>query len=152
MCVFSCYTCQGHYLVIVCVFVCVCIFIILYGYTYDFWFPKSVCVHLLLWILNEVYLLFPLLPVCLPGFSCNCNPQYTGGHCEMEITACVPNPCQNGGVCKAIGNAFLCSCRRGFKGLTWVPGFHFQTYRPELKVIKGVNSPHSGKIHFVTHL
>ncbi|KAM9852765.1 protocadherin Fat 3a isoform 2-T2 [Aulostomus maculatus] len=52
------------------------------------------------------------------GFSCSCNPQYTGGRCEMEITACVPNPCQNGGVCKAIGNAFLCSCRRGFKGLS----------------------------------
>ncbi|XP_026152475.1 protocadherin Fat 3a isoform X3 [Mastacembelus armatus] len=52
------------------------------------------------------------------GFSCNCNPQYTGGRCEMEITACVPNPCQNGGMCKPIGNAFLCSCRRGFKGLT----------------------------------
>ncbi|XP_034459628.1 protocadherin Fat 3a isoform X6 [Hippoglossus hippoglossus] len=52
------------------------------------------------------------------GFSCSCNPLYTGGHCEMEITACVPNPCQNSGVCKPIGNAFLCSCRRGFKGLT----------------------------------
>ncbi|KAF3692560.1 Protocadherin Fat 3 FAT tumor suppressor -like protein 3 Precursor [Channa argus] len=52
------------------------------------------------------------------GFSCSCNPQYTGGRCELEITACVPNPCQNGGVCKPIGNAFLCSCRRGFKGLT----------------------------------
>ncbi|XP_056297999.1 protocadherin Fat 3a isoform X3 [Pseudoliparis swirei] len=51
------------------------------------------------------------------GFSCSCNPQYTGGRCEMEITACVPNPCQNSGACKPIGNAFLCSCRRGFKGL-----------------------------------
>ncbi|XP_076590808.1 protocadherin Fat 3-like isoform X6 [Chaetodon auriga] len=52
------------------------------------------------------------------GFSCSCSPQYTGGRCEMEITACVPNPCQNGGACKPIGNAFFCSCRRGFKGLT----------------------------------
>ncbi|XP_055003987.1 protocadherin Fat 3a isoform X1 [Boleophthalmus pectinirostris] len=52
------------------------------------------------------------------GFSCTCSPQYTGGRCELEITACVPNPCQNGGVCKTIGSAFLCSCRRGFKGLT----------------------------------
>ncbi|XP_074535832.1 protocadherin Fat 3a isoform X2 [Halichoeres trimaculatus] len=52
------------------------------------------------------------------GFLCSCNPQYTGGRCELEITACAPNPCQNGGVCKTIGNAFLCSCRRGFKGLT----------------------------------
>ncbi|XP_034721899.1 protocadherin Fat 3a isoform X4 [Etheostoma cragini] len=52
------------------------------------------------------------------GFSCSCNPQYTGGRCEMEITACFPNPCQNAGTCKPIGNAFLCSCRRGFRGLT----------------------------------
>uniref|UniRef100_A0A668AXH2 FAT atypical cadherin 3a n=1 Tax=Myripristis murdjan TaxID=586833 RepID=A0A668AXH2_9TELE len=57
---------------------------------------------------------------CVPrlGFACSCHPQYTGGRCEVEITACVPNPCQNSGVCKPIGNAFLCSCRRGFKGLT----------------------------------
>uniref|UniRef100_A0A669E5C8 FAT atypical cadherin 3a n=1 Tax=Oreochromis niloticus TaxID=8128 RepID=A0A669E5C8_ORENI len=60
-----------------------------------------------------------VLTLCLSaGFSCSCKPQYTGGHCEMEITACVPNPCHNGGVCKPIGNAFLCSCRRGFRGLT----------------------------------
>nr|XP_061797032.1 protocadherin Fat 3-like isoform X6 [Nerophis lumbriciformis] len=52
------------------------------------------------------------------GFSCSCNPLYTGGRCEIEITACVPNPCKNGGMCKAIGSAFLCSCRRGFMGLT----------------------------------
>ncbi|XP_041850205.1 LOW QUALITY PROTEIN: protocadherin Fat 3a [Melanotaenia boesemani] len=51
------------------------------------------------------------------GFTCSCNPQYTGGTCEMEVTVCVPNPCQNSGVCKPIGNAFLCSCRRGFRGL-----------------------------------
>uniref|UniRef100_A0A665T2A5 FAT atypical cadherin 3a n=1 Tax=Echeneis naucrates TaxID=173247 RepID=A0A665T2A5_ECHNA len=51
-------------------------------------------------------------------FSCICPPQFTGIRCELEMTACVPNPCQNGGVCKAIGNAFLCSCRRGFMGLT----------------------------------
>uniref|UniRef100_A0A3P8YCB2 FAT atypical cadherin 3a n=1 Tax=Esox lucius TaxID=8010 RepID=A0A3P8YCB2_ESOLU len=52
------------------------------------------------------------------GFACNCSPQYTGGRCETEITACVPNPCHNSAVCKPIGNAFLCSCRRGFKGIT----------------------------------
>uniref|UniRef100_A0A8C3AA70 FAT atypical cadherin 3a n=1 Tax=Cyclopterus lumpus TaxID=8103 RepID=A0A8C3AA70_CYCLU len=41
------------------------------------------------------------------GFSCSCNLQYTGGRCEMEITACVPNLCQNSGACKPIGNRFL---------------------------------------------
>ncbi|KAF6720859.1 Protocadherin Fat 3 [Oryzias melastigma] len=51
------------------------------------------------------------------GFSCSCSHQFTGGNCEMKKTVCVPNPCQNSGVCKPIGNAFLCSCRRGFRGL-----------------------------------
>ncbi|XP_047449674.1 protocadherin Fat 3a isoform X3 [Mugil cephalus] len=51
------------------------------------------------------------------GFSCSCIPQYTGERCEIKITVCVPNPCHNGAVCKPIGNAFLCSCRRGFRGL-----------------------------------
>ncbi|XP_046891285.1 protocadherin Fat 3a isoform X1 [Hypomesus transpacificus] len=52
------------------------------------------------------------------GFACSCSLQYTGGRCETEVTACIPNPCQNSGVCKALGNAFLCGCRRGFRGLT----------------------------------
>ncbi|MBN3304009.1 FAT3 protein, partial [Amia calva] len=47
------------------------------------------------------------------GFECTCTAQFTGVQCETEITSCVPNPCQNGGSCKPIGNAFLCSCRRG---------------------------------------
>lgn len=62
-------------------------------------------------------LIVAFLP-CLSGFSCSCGPQFTGAYCETEVTACVPSPCQNGGACKSIGNAFFCSCRRGFKGLT----------------------------------
>uniref|UniRef100_A0A674PRB3 FAT atypical cadherin 3a n=1 Tax=Takifugu rubripes TaxID=31033 RepID=A0A674PRB3_TAKRU len=62
-------------------------------------------------------LIVTFLP-CLPGFACSCGPQFTGAYCETEVTACVPSPCQNGGACKSIGNAFFCSCRRGFKGLT----------------------------------
>ncbi|XP_068174232.1 protocadherin Fat 3-like [Antennarius striatus] len=52
------------------------------------------------------------------GFSCSCSPQFTGERCEIKIAACLPNPCQNSAMCKPIGNAFFCSCRRGFKGLT----------------------------------
>lgn len=99
-------------------------------------------VHWLLWIHNKVCLIVPLFLVGLPGFSCSCSPQYTGGHCEMEITACVPNPCQNGGACKPIGNAFLCSCRRGFRGLTWVP---VQTHKHEMKVLNDSSDPHLKK-------
>ncbi|XP_058884470.1 protocadherin Fat 3-like isoform X3 [Acipenser ruthenus] len=52
------------------------------------------------------------------GFECSCTSQFTGGHCETEITSCFPNPCLNGGSCKPIGNAFLCSCRQGYAGDT----------------------------------
>ncbi|XP_016104917.1 protocadherin Fat 3-like isoform X2 [Sinocyclocheilus grahami] len=58
--------------------------------------------------------------VSLPsgGYLCICSALYTGGHCETEISVCMPNPCQNGGVCKPIGNAFICSCKRGYTGAT----------------------------------
>uniref|UniRef100_A0A672KD99 Protocadherin Fat 3-like n=1 Tax=Sinocyclocheilus grahami TaxID=75366 RepID=A0A672KD99_SINGR len=58
--------------------------------------------------------------VSLPsgGYSCSCSALYTGGRCETEISVCMPNPCQNGGVCKPIGNAFICSCKRGYTGVT----------------------------------
>uniref|UniRef100_A0A8C2GUC5 FAT atypical cadherin 3a n=1 Tax=Cyprinus carpio TaxID=7962 RepID=A0A8C2GUC5_CYPCA len=57
--------------------------------------------------------------VSLPsgGYSCSCSALYTGGRCETEISVCLPNPCQNGGVCKPIGNAFICSCKRGYTGI-----------------------------------
>ncbi|ROL55243.1 Protocadherin Fat 3 [Anabarilius grahami] len=51
-------------------------------------------------------------------YSCSCSALYTGGRCETEISVCMPNPCQNGGVCKPIGNAFICSCKRGYTGAT----------------------------------
>uniref|UniRef100_A0A8C1ZC87 FAT atypical cadherin 3a n=1 Tax=Cyprinus carpio TaxID=7962 RepID=A0A8C1ZC87_CYPCA len=58
--------------------------------------------------------------VSLPsgGYSCSCSALYTGGRCETEISVCMPSPCQNGGVCKPIGNAFVCSCKRGYTGAT----------------------------------
>ncbi|KAG8522372.1 LOW QUALITY PROTEIN: Protocadherin Fat 3, partial [Galemys pyrenaicus] len=52
------------------------------------------------------------------GYQCACRPQFTGHHCEAEITACFPNPCRNGGSCGAAGSAFTCSCRAGLTGLT----------------------------------
>uniref|UniRef100_A0A3Q2TJN6 FAT atypical cadherin 3 n=1 Tax=Fundulus heteroclitus TaxID=8078 RepID=A0A3Q2TJN6_FUNHE len=51
------------------------------------------------------------------GFMCSCSSGFTGGRCEVELTSCMPNPCQNGGECKAVGNAFLCGCPRGLRGL-----------------------------------
>ncbi|GLD46435.1 protocadherin Fat 3-like protein, partial [Lates japonicus] len=51
------------------------------------------------------------------GFMCSCSPGFTGGRCEIELTSCMPNPCQNGGDCKPVGSAFLCGCPRGLGGL-----------------------------------
>ncbi|XP_028838817.1 protocadherin Fat 3 isoform X3 [Denticeps clupeoides] len=51
------------------------------------------------------------------AFGCSCSPQYTGERCELEVTSCVPNPCQNGGDCKPVGTTFLCGCQKGFSGL-----------------------------------
>ncbi|XP_036379708.1 protocadherin Fat 3-like [Megalops cyprinoides] len=57
--------------------------------------------------------------VSLPsgGFECSCTSKFTGGRCETEVTACIPNPCQNG-ACRSTGSSFLCGCQRGFTGLT----------------------------------
>uniref|UniRef100_A0A8C1V3S1 FAT atypical cadherin 3b n=1 Tax=Cyprinus carpio TaxID=7962 RepID=A0A8C1V3S1_CYPCA len=46
-----------------------------------------------------------------PDFSCSCLPQFTGSRCEMEVTSCVPSPCQNGGDCKAsLTQSFVHRC------------------------------------------
>uniref|UniRef100_A0A4W6CNV3 FAT atypical cadherin 3a n=1 Tax=Lates calcarifer TaxID=8187 RepID=A0A4W6CNV3_LATCA len=50
------------------------------------------------------------------GFSCSCNPQYTGGRCEMEITANPEGECENGGVCVNTHGSFYCNCTAGFVG------------------------------------
>uniref|UniRef100_A0A8C4ZNB4 FAT atypical cadherin 3b n=1 Tax=Gadus morhua TaxID=8049 RepID=A0A8C4ZNB4_GADMO len=51
------------------------------------------------------------------GFGCSCSAGFTGGRCEVELTSCLPNPCQNGGDCTPAGGSFLCSCPRGLVGL-----------------------------------
>ncbi|XP_067464274.1 protocadherin Fat 3 [Thunnus thynnus] len=51
------------------------------------------------------------------GFMCSCSAGFTGGRCEIELTSCMPNPCQNGGDCKPVGSAFFCGCPRGLGGL-----------------------------------
>ncbi|KAM9846402.1 protocadherin Fat 3 [Aulostomus maculatus] len=51
------------------------------------------------------------------GFMCSCSAGFTGGRCEIELTSCTPNPCQNGGDCKPVGGGFLCVCPRGLRGV-----------------------------------
>ncbi|KAF3840773.1 hypothetical protein F7725_006635 [Dissostichus mawsoni] len=51
------------------------------------------------------------------GVVCTCSGGFTGGRCEVELTSCMPNPCQNGGECKPVGGAFLCGCPAGLGGI-----------------------------------
>lgn len=45
-----------------------------------------------------------------------CQPGYTGQFCEEDINECLPEPCQNGGMCIDRLNGFECECMPGFTG------------------------------------
>jgi hypothetical protein len=47
---------------------------------------------------------------------CQCVTGFTGYRCETEINECVSSPCQNGGVCDNLLNAYRCNCPLGFTG------------------------------------
>ena len=44
---------------------------------------------------------------CLPGYMAN------GNNC-VKIDECDPDPCQNGGTCTDLVNAFSCACVPGY--------------------------------------
>ena len=48
-------------------------------------------------------------------FDCACDPGYndTDNIC-MEINECTPNPCENGGTCIDLMNAYSCECVPGY--------------------------------------
>jgi hypothetical protein len=51
-----------------------------------------------------------------PAYSCTCLEGFEGDNCEVGTDPCVPNPCQNDGVCSAMGDGYLCACPDGFTG------------------------------------
>lgn len=51
------------------------------------------------------------------GFSCSCEPGYTGKRCQHFVDDCSSSPCQNGGTCHDTLDGFMCRCRPGFVGL-----------------------------------
>lgn len=68
------------------------------------------------------------------GFMCSCPVGYEGACCErrkwynsiwimfycvsskLGSNPCMPNPCQNNGICTVSGTSFVCSCLSGFSG------------------------------------
>ncbi|KAA0719726.1 Neurogenic locus notch -like protein 1 [Triplophysa tibetana] len=60
---------------------------------------------------------------CVSGHlspRCLCPPGFSGHECQMRMdSACLTNPCYNGGTCQSINDApfFRCSCPVNFNGL-----------------------------------
>ncbi|XP_066501005.1 protein crumbs homolog 2b [Hoplias malabaricus] len=51
------------------------------------------------------------------GFLCHCQSGFTGENCSINIDECELMPCQNGGSCVDMINAFQCICPPGFTGV-----------------------------------
>lgn len=55
------------------------------------------------------------------SFACECKTGFTGVDCAVKIDPCEPNPCENNGVCEAIGingtiSNYKCTCQMYFFG------------------------------------
>ncbi|KAL0113327.1 hypothetical protein PUN28_012468 [Cardiocondyla obscurior] len=57
---------------------------------------------------------------CVPnganGFTCTCNPGYSGSKCNISTDPCSPNPCRNNGICLAVNGHATCQCTTSFTG------------------------------------
>ena len=52
------------------------------------------------------------------GYTCDCEPGYTGDLCEEDINECLGVTCQNGGTCLNLVNSYQCVCVDGYIGIT----------------------------------
>lgn len=49
-------------------------------------------------------------------YTCHCKSGFTGQNCSTQIDNCLPNSCNNNGICKSNENGFECQCASGFVG------------------------------------
>jgi hypothetical protein len=49
------------------------------------------------------------------GFTCDCNPGFTGGTCN-ETNHCHEVTCSGNGECENSSGGFTCTCDSGFSG------------------------------------
>ncbi|KAI3383429.1 hypothetical protein SNEBB_005763 [Seison nebaliae] len=50
------------------------------------------------------------------NFTCQCLAGWTGQRCETPILTCIPNKCQNGGICNIVDQKIECTCDLGYTG------------------------------------
>jgi Notch 1 len=52
------------------------------------------------------------------GYSCHCQENYLGEHCERKHICLEYSPCYNNGLCRADGEHYYCECSSNFTGKT----------------------------------
>ena len=49
-------------------------------------------------------------------YTCQCQPGYTGEHCEVEIDDCESSPCENNSTCVDQVGTYKCICPYNYQG------------------------------------
>ena len=50
------------------------------------------------------------------GYSCQCEPGWTGAECDVDIDECQSIPCQNNASCENLVGDYSCTCPDQYRG------------------------------------